>query len=218
VTIYEPGKVGDGLASCIAARSPRRRRECQVSPPRSPVKYGFSGACCWPEGRTGRVTLPPQRVRHRRKREKVVTDKVKVTSTSHRETHRLLLVRTTITVNYCPRASSPPSSGSTCSTGHSRRRVGEPRRWRAKPSALPLEDRAQQSRLEVCEPIARAHARRPPLAFVMCGRVQYPCSPASSCRRPPAVLRTQIARTAAEGVGTRPSHPSPEPPAVRSSS
>jgi hypothetical protein len=79
VTIYEPGKVGDGLAVMHRGEITKTARECQMEPGRITVKYGFSGrVLLGPKGRTGRVTLPLNVFVTDARREKVVTDKVKV--------------------------------------------------------------------------------------------------------------------------------------------
>ncbi len=79
VTIYEPGKVGDGLAVMHRGEITKTARECQIEPGRITVKYGFSGrVLLGPKGRTGRVTLPLDVFVTDAKREKVVTDKVRV--------------------------------------------------------------------------------------------------------------------------------------------
>ena len=79
VTIYEPGKVGDGLAVMHRGEITKTARECQIEPGRITVKYGFSGrVLLGPKGKTGRVTLPLNVFVTDAKREKVVTDKVKV--------------------------------------------------------------------------------------------------------------------------------------------
>ena len=79
VTIYEPGKVGDGLAVMHRGEITKTARECQIEPGRITVKYGFSGrVLLGPKGRTGRVTLPLNVFVTDAKREKMVTDKVRV--------------------------------------------------------------------------------------------------------------------------------------------
>ena len=79
VTIYEPGKVGDGLAVMHRGEITKTARECQMEPGRITVKYGFSGrVLLGPKGRNGRVTLPLNVFVTDAKREKVVTDKVSV--------------------------------------------------------------------------------------------------------------------------------------------
>lgn len=79
VTIYEPGKVGDGLAVMHRGEVTKTARECQIEPGRITVKYGFSGrVLLGPKGRTGRVTLPLNVFVTDAKRQKVVTDRVMV--------------------------------------------------------------------------------------------------------------------------------------------
>ena len=79
VTIYEPGKVGDGLAVMHRGEITKTARECQIEPGQITVKYGFSGrVLLGPKGRTGRVTLPLNVFVTDAKREKVATEKVKV--------------------------------------------------------------------------------------------------------------------------------------------
>jgi len=59
VTIYEPGKVGDGLAVMHRGEITKTARECHIEPGRITVKYGFSGrVLLGPKGKSGRVTLP----------------------------------------------------------------------------------------------------------------------------------------------------------------
>jgi hypothetical protein len=59
VTIYEPGRVGDGLAVMHRGEITKTARECSVEDGRVTVKYGFSGrVLLGQKGRTGRVTLP----------------------------------------------------------------------------------------------------------------------------------------------------------------
>jgi hypothetical protein len=59
VTIYEAGKVGDGLAVMHRGEITKTARECSIEPGRVTVRYGFSGrVLLGQKGRTGRVTLP----------------------------------------------------------------------------------------------------------------------------------------------------------------
>jgi len=79
VTIYEPGKVGDGLAVMHRGEITKTARECHIEPGRITVKYGFSGrVLLGPKGKSGRVTLPLNVFVTDAKREKLVTDKVAV--------------------------------------------------------------------------------------------------------------------------------------------
>lgn len=59
VTVYEPGKAGDGLAVMHRGELTRTARECVVEGGRVTVKYGFAGrVLLGPKGRTGTVVLP----------------------------------------------------------------------------------------------------------------------------------------------------------------
>jgi hypothetical protein len=79
VTIYEPGKVGDGLAVMHRGEITKTARECHIEPGQITVKYGFSGrVLLGPKGKGGRVTLPLNVFVTDAKREKLVTDKVAV--------------------------------------------------------------------------------------------------------------------------------------------
>jgi hypothetical protein len=79
VTIYEPGKVGDGLAVMHRGEITKTARECHIEPGRITVKYGFSGrVLLGPKGKSGRLTLPLNVFVTDAKREKLVNDKVKV--------------------------------------------------------------------------------------------------------------------------------------------
>ena len=73
MTIYEPGKVGDGLAVMHRGEITKTARECQIEPGRITVKYGFSGrVLLGPKGKSGRVTLPLNVFVTDAKREKIV--------------------------------------------------------------------------------------------------------------------------------------------------
>jgi len=79
VTIYEPGKIGDGLAVMHRGEITKTARECHIEPGRITVKYGFSGrVLLGPKGKSGRVTLPLNVFVTDAKREKLLTDKVAV--------------------------------------------------------------------------------------------------------------------------------------------
>lgn len=61
VTIYEPGRAGDGLGVMHRGEITRTARECSIQGNRVTVKYGFSGRILLgPRGRPGMVTLPVQ--------------------------------------------------------------------------------------------------------------------------------------------------------------
>ena len=59
VTIYEAGRIGDGLAVMHRGEITKTARECNIEPGRVTVKYGFSGrVLLGQKGKTGRVSLP----------------------------------------------------------------------------------------------------------------------------------------------------------------
>lgn len=79
VTVYEAGRVGDGLAVMHRGEITKTARECNVEPGRVTVKYGFSGrVLLGQKGRTGRVSLPVTIFVADAKREKIVSDKTRV--------------------------------------------------------------------------------------------------------------------------------------------
>jgi hypothetical protein len=79
VTIYEQGRVGDGLAVMHRGEITKTARECHIEPGQVSVKVGFSGrVLLGPKGASGRVSLPLNVFVTDAKRAKVVTDKVKV--------------------------------------------------------------------------------------------------------------------------------------------
>ena len=79
VTIYEPGRAGDGLAVLHRGEITQTARECQIEGNRITVKYGFSGrVLLGPRGKPGSVTLPVNVFVTDAKREKVQADKATV--------------------------------------------------------------------------------------------------------------------------------------------
>jgi hypothetical protein len=79
VTIYEAGRVGDGLAIAQRGEITKTARECQIQDNRVTVKYGFSGrVLLGPRGKSGRVVLPLNVFVTDAKREKIATDQLKV--------------------------------------------------------------------------------------------------------------------------------------------
>lgn len=79
VTIYEPGKAGDGLAIMHRGEITKTARECQIEPGRVTVKYGFSGrVLLGPRGKSGVVRLPLNVFVTDAKREKLRTDAMSV--------------------------------------------------------------------------------------------------------------------------------------------
>lgn len=79
VTIYEPGRVGDGLAVMHRGEITQTARECHIEGNRVTVKYGFSGRILLgPKGRSGTVTLPVNIFVTDAKRERVTQDRATV--------------------------------------------------------------------------------------------------------------------------------------------
>jgi hypothetical protein len=79
LTIYEKGRVGDGLAVMHRGEITKTARECQVEQNRVTVKYGFSGrVLLGPKGQPGNISMPLTVFVTDAKREKVTSDKVKV--------------------------------------------------------------------------------------------------------------------------------------------
>jgi len=79
VTIYEPGRVGDGLAVMHRGEITKTARECQFEQGTMSIKYGFSGrVLLGPKGKSGHVKLPLNVFVTDAKREKVLTDKVSI--------------------------------------------------------------------------------------------------------------------------------------------
>ena len=79
VTIYEPGRVGDGLGVMHKGEITKTARECQVEPGRVTVKYGFSGRMLLgPRGKGGTVILPVTIFVTDAKRERIAADKAVV--------------------------------------------------------------------------------------------------------------------------------------------
>lgn len=79
VTIFEAGRVGDGLAVMHRGEITKTARECRVDNGRVFVKYGFSGkVLLGPKGKTGNVQLPLTVVVTDAKRERVTQDAVRI--------------------------------------------------------------------------------------------------------------------------------------------
>jgi hypothetical protein len=79
VTIFETGKVGDGLAVMHRGEITKTARECQIENGRVTVKYGFSGrVLLGPRGKDGNVALPLMVFVTDAKREKISNEKVRV--------------------------------------------------------------------------------------------------------------------------------------------
>lgn len=59
LTVYEIGRVGDGLAIQHRGEITKTARECKISPSKIDVKYGFAGkVLLGPKGRPGQFKLP----------------------------------------------------------------------------------------------------------------------------------------------------------------
>ncbi len=79
LTIYEQGRVGDGLAVMHRGEIIKTARECQIEQGRVTVKYGFSGrVLLGPRGKAGNITMPLNVFVTDAKREKITNDKMKV--------------------------------------------------------------------------------------------------------------------------------------------
>jgi hypothetical protein len=79
VTIYEQGRMGDGLAVVHRAEITKTARECQVDQGRVTVRYGFSGrVLLGPRGKTGNVSLPVNVFVTDSKRERIASDKMNI--------------------------------------------------------------------------------------------------------------------------------------------
>lgn len=97
VTIYEQGRIGDGLAVMHRGEITQTARECQIQGTRVTVKYGFSGrVLLGPKGRAGHVSLPVNIFVTDAKRARVLNESgmVDVTVTSDKPVGYFSAVRT----------------------------------------------------------------------------------------------------------------------------
>ena len=79
ITIYEDGRIGDGLAVKHRGEITKTARECIVQPGRVTVKYGFSGrVLLGPRGQTGPATFPVKVFVTDSNRQEVVADTMQV--------------------------------------------------------------------------------------------------------------------------------------------
>ena len=79
LTIYEPGKSGDGLSIIYRGEITKTARECKISPGLVGVKYGFAGrVLLGPKGKSGTVKLPILVYVTDRDRNKIHTDRLTV--------------------------------------------------------------------------------------------------------------------------------------------
>lgn len=82
LTIYEPGRVGDGLAIMHRGEITKTARECHMNGSQVTVKYGFSGRILLgPRGHSGAISLPINVFVTDAKRERVNEDKLRVDAT-----------------------------------------------------------------------------------------------------------------------------------------
>jgi hypothetical protein len=79
ITVYETGRVGDGLAVMHRGEITKTARECNVEPGRVTVKYGFSGrVLLGQKGRSGRITLPVSVFVTDAKRQKITSNTMRI--------------------------------------------------------------------------------------------------------------------------------------------
>jgi hypothetical protein len=82
LTIYEPGRVGDGLAIVHRGELTKTARECTIQGNHVTVRYGFSGrVLLGPRGRSGSLSLPINVFVTDSKREKITSDQMRVDAT-----------------------------------------------------------------------------------------------------------------------------------------
>lgn len=82
LTIYEPGRVGDGLAIVHRGELTKTARECTITGNHVTVRYGFSGrVLLGPRGRSGPLSLPINVFVTDSKREKISSDQLRVDAT-----------------------------------------------------------------------------------------------------------------------------------------
>ena len=79
ITIYEPGRAGDGLAIMHRGEITKTARECTIEPGLVTVRYGFSGrVLLGPRGKPGPISLPVAVFVADGKRERLTNDKLNV--------------------------------------------------------------------------------------------------------------------------------------------
>jgi hypothetical protein len=79
VTIYEQGRVGDGMAIMHRGEITKTARECSIEPGRVTVKYGFSGrVLLGPKGQPGPISLPVSVFVTDGQRSRIANDKMNV--------------------------------------------------------------------------------------------------------------------------------------------
>ncbi|MGE0025081.1 MAG: hypothetical protein AB7S70_15790 [Hyphomicrobium sp.] len=79
LTVYESGRVGDGLAIMHRGEITKTARECHMNGTQVTVKYGFSGRILLgPRGHSGAISLPINVFVTDAKRERITEDKLRV--------------------------------------------------------------------------------------------------------------------------------------------
>ena len=79
ITVYEPGRVGDGLAIMHRGEITKTSRECVFEQGRVTVKYGFAGrVLLGPRGKSGPMSLPIEVYVTNTNRDKVTGEKLRV--------------------------------------------------------------------------------------------------------------------------------------------
>ena len=79
LTIYEPGRVGDGLAIMHRGEITKTARECHMNGTQVTVRYGFSGRILLgSRGQSGPISLPINVFVTDAKRERVAADQLRV--------------------------------------------------------------------------------------------------------------------------------------------
>lgn len=79
LTIYESGRVGDGLAILHRGEITKTGRECLIDGGKVTIRYGFAGrVLLGPKGKTGNIKLPVNITITDAKREKIAGDSIKV--------------------------------------------------------------------------------------------------------------------------------------------
>jgi len=82
LTVYESGRVGDGLAIMHRGEITKTARECHSNGSQVTVKYGFSGRILLgPRGHSGAISLPINVFVTDAKRERITEDKLRVDAT-----------------------------------------------------------------------------------------------------------------------------------------
>lgn len=82
LTVYEPGRVGDGLAIMHRGELTKTARECSFEGGRVTVRYGFAGrVLLGPRGKSGPLSLPISVFVTDAKRDKITGEKLRVDAT-----------------------------------------------------------------------------------------------------------------------------------------